>query len=269
MRINKELKSIIGFMLVSNWAMAGNLTMLYMEDFEDFENNPTFDLNLQNLNSTSTGYNRWIVNGEYDGGTGTFNCDSPFLFNYTVGDFPMQPGGIPNGPFSNYLHTIRLDALGDDVLSASYFAATDPDNGICGNRPDERYFAAMNMDVSTEGLSNVTLSFWWLNEGGFSPPPLNLNTAFGQIFYSTDSGNRWTLIDIPIEQYHGQDIWTQQTVSLPEWRDLPRLRFGIRFTNTVAGVASDKGFGFDEMSITAEPIPDLIFADSFDMATPQ
>ena len=264
MRINKELKSLIGFLLISNWAMAGDMTMLYMEDFEDFEKNPTFELNVDTLGSTSTGYNRWVVNSDYNGGTGTFNCDSPFLFNYSVGNFPMQPPGISNGPFSNYLHTIRLDALSDDVLSASYFAASDPDNGICGDRPAERYFANMNMDVSTSGQQNVTLSFWWRNIGGTTPPPLNLPNAFGEIYYSLDSGVRWTQIDMPIDEYLDQEDWRQEVISLPEWNNQPRLRFGIRFTNAIANNASDTGFGFDEMSITAEPQPDLIFADSFE-----
>lgn len=262
MRINKELKLIIALLLVSSSVIAGGMTLLYVEDFEDFENNPTFDLNINTLGSTALGYNKWVVNSDYLGGTGSFNCDTPFLYNYTVGAFPMQPNGITNAPFSNYLHTVSNVAEDDNVLSSSYLAASQPPNCTL---PSERYFAAMNMDISTINQQNVTLSFWWRNIGGEANN--NLDNAFGQIYYSYNSGSHWQLLTTPQTQYLGQSDWIQEVISLPEWSNRPRLRFGVRFTNAVATAASDTGFGFDEISISGE-FSDLIFENGFETDTP-
>ncbi|MBL7983349.1 MAG: choice-of-anchor J domain-containing protein, partial [Flavobacteriales bacterium] len=203
---------------------------------EDFESSPAFVLNTTDANSTVGITNTWLVNTVYAGGSGTVDCLG-FPLDFSIGATPGQPGGIgsPNG---NYLHTASLVAISNGIQCCSFGAA----DGFCTNADD--VFAAMSSDVSTVGSSEVSLSFWWLCNGGVQ--------NYGEVWYSTNSGGSWAQLTVPISQYRGQSGWTEQTASIPAFGNQATLRFGFRFHNgqSFAG-GSDPGFAIDDVRITA------------------
>lgn len=202
---------------------------------ESFEAVPAFTLNTADAGSTSGISNTWVVNGVFAGGDGTVDC-SGFPLDFSVPATAGQPGGVttPNG---NYLHTASLVAIANGISCCSFGAAdgfcTDPDN----------IFARMSTDVNTTGLSEVTLSFWWLCAGG--------NQNYGELWYSTNAGSSWIQCTTPITQYRNQSAWVQQSVTLPVFGNQATLRFGFRFHNGTSFSASDPGFAIDDVRIEA------------------
>src|SRR5437868_4438756 len=75
---------------------------LFYENFETVTN--SFLLNTTDVNSTSSGYNHWIINNEYTGGSGSVVCIIPNTF--TVPNTNAQPGTITGFPNSNYMHIL-------------------------------------------------------------------------------------------------------------------------------------------------------------------
>mgnify|MGYP000294715961 CR=1 FL=1 len=210
-------------------------TVLFFEDFSS--TTPAFTLNTTDVSSVASGANTWLVNNVYAGGPGEVICFG-LPFGFTVPNTPAQPTGItdPNG---HYLHTASQAAISSGVQNCCFIAA---DGGLCA--PAQNHFARMSSDVSTEGMDNVTLSFWWLCGGS--------TNNYGEVYYSTNGGSSWTAITTPIAQYHGQTNWVQQTISLPAFSGQATLRFGFRFVNNTTFSASDPGFGIDDVRITAE-----------------
>lgn len=208
-------------------------TLLFSENFET--GNSTFTLNSTDVSSTSTGYNSWTVNNLYSGGSGSVTCLG-FPFTFTIPNTPSQPAAIAGSPNSYYLHTISDAAIASGIYNCCFLAA----DGICNSA--ERYFARMTNDISTTGYDTVTLSFWWICEGG--------NNSFGEIYYSLNSGSTWTKITTPISNYFNQGNWSPQNITLSAFANQATLRFGFRFVNQVATAANDPGFGIDEVKIT-------------------
>jgi hypothetical protein len=136
------------------------------------------------------------------------------------------------------MHTASTQAINSGVLCCSFGAAdgfcTDPGN----------HFTRMSTDVNTVGLSTVTLSFWWICQGG--------SANYGEVYYSIDGGTNWTLVSTPIAQYRNSSVWTQQSIVLPAFAEQATLRFGFRFLNGTSFSAADPGFGLDDITITAE-----------------
>lgn len=209
-------------------------TVLYSENFEGA--GWTFQLNTTDVGSTSGGANTWLVNNSYAGGNGDVICLG-FPIPFTIGDTPAQPAGIspPNG---NYLHTASVEAVTDGITCCSFAAA----DGFCTTPGN--HFARMSSDINTIGSTDVTLSFWWLCNGG--------NTHYGEVYYSTNAGGTWNLISTPISQYRNQPTWVQQTITLPAFGNQSSLRFGFRFVNgtSLAG-GQDPGFAIDDIQVTA------------------
>jgi len=206
-------------------------TVLFQETFESGAS--AFVLNTTDVGSTSGGANTWLVNSVYAGGNGLADCiglEIPFTITPTAG----QPVGIgsPNG---NYLHTASTEAAADGVLCCSFGAA----DGFCTDAGN--HFASMSNDVSTIGSTDVTLSFWWLCQGG--------SANYGEVYFSTDGGSGWTLATLPIAQYKNQSSWVQQSIALPAFNGVATLRFGFRFVNGVGFGAADPGFGIDDIQI--------------------
>ncbi len=194
-----------------------------------------FDLNTTDAGSQSSGANTWLINNVYAGGTGDVLC-SGIPLNYTIPSVPAQPAGIAN-PNGGYLHIASSEAVADGILSCSFAAA----DGFC-TLPDD-HFARMNGDVSTVGMTGVTLSFWWLCNGG--------NQNYGEVYYSTDGGATWIQLTTPISQYRNQGSWTQQTIALAAFDGLATLRFGFRFHNGSSLLGgNDPGFGVDDITIS-------------------
>lgn len=209
-------------------------TVLFSEDFGS--PTPGFTLNTTDVSSTASGANTWLINNAYAGGNGEVVCFG-FPFGFTVPPTAAQPAGVtdPNG---NYLHTASVAAIGSGVQNCCFIAA----DGLCTQAGN--HFARMSADVSTTGMSTVTLSFWWLCGGG--------TNNYGEVYYSTNGGGSWSLISTPIAQYRDQATWTQQSVSLPAFAGQAMLRFGFRFVNGTTTAAQDPGFGVDDVRITAE-----------------
>lgn len=203
---------------------------------EDFESAPQFTLNTTDANSTANVSNTWLVNAVYAGGGGVADC-AGFPIDFTIPATAGQPVGItaPNG---NYLHTASLVAIQNGITCCSFGAG----DGFC-TQPDD-IFARMTTDVSTVGVGEVSLSFWWLCNGG--------NQNYGEVYYSVNGGVSWTQITTPIAQYRNTTNWGEQTITLPDFADQPTLRFGFRFHNgTSLFGAADPGFALDDVRITA------------------
>jgi len=213
---------------------------------EDFEVQPTstFAVNTSDLGGTAgtVGDNQWIINNEYAGGSGTLICLG-FPFSFSVPNTPTQPAAIPGNPTSHYLHTTASAAVANGVSNATYI----PADGTCVLAAS--HFARMTGDVSTLGMNNVALDFWWILGG--------TNSSYGEVYYSLDSGANWTQITTPFASYLDQPAWTQTVLSMPEWDNQPALRFAFRFVNNVSATATDPGFGIDEVRIVADPINNL------------
>jgi hypothetical protein len=205
---------------------------LFYENFETVSN--SFLLNTTDVNSTSSGYNHWVINNEYAGGSGNITCIIPTTF--TVPNTNAQPSSITGSPNSYYMHIVSDAAVNSGINCCCFFAA----NGLCNNA--ERYFAGMNGDMNTMGFDTVTLSFWWLCNGA--------NNDFGEVYYSIDAGISWTLITTPFQKYNNHSNWVNQVISLPAFVAQNTLRFGFRFVNQVSTTATDPGFGLDEIVVT-------------------
>ena len=81
---------------------------LYHEDFET--GGTSFTLNTADMSSSAgtTGYNEWVINDAYDGGTGQLVClGIPTTF--TVPNTQLQPVGTTGGSSTFYMH-ITSDA---------------------------------------------------------------------------------------------------------------------------------------------------------------
>lgn len=203
--------------------------VLYTENFNGGTH--TFTLNSTDVSSTSIGYNDWLVNNSYAGGTVIETCTG-FNFPIPISATTSEPGGIIGSPNSNYLHICSDWGQAAMVLNANFQAA----DGSCAF--GEGYFAKMTSDISTTGQTGVSFSFWWLCAGGTS--------SFGEVYYSTDGGASWNLQQ---GNMFGQSSWVQLTLINSLWDNQATLRFGFKFVNNITGSASDPSFSIDDISI--------------------
>ena len=195
---------------------------------------PAFAPNTPDVGSTQVGANTWLINNAYSGGSGTLDCLG-FPFGFTIPTTAGQPAGISSSN-GKYLHIASSAAVNSGILNCNFVAA----DGLCTDPGN--HFARMTQDVSTVGAASATVSFWWICGGGAS--------NYGEVYYSTDSGNSWTLITSPIAQYRNQTTWGQQVISLPELGGYATLRLGFRFVNGTTTSAADPGFGVDDVRIS-------------------
>jgi len=199
---------------------------------ENFEAGNSFTLNTTDMGG-SYAYNTWLKNKSYAGGGGSFTClGFPFLF--TVINTPSQPVGITSAPNSNYMHISAIASMSSGINCASYI----PADGTCVL--DESNFAKMTADISTLGMSAITLDFWWLCGGSAN--------AYGEVYYSTDGGASWILKQSNLNNVTN---WVQTSLTDALWDNQMTLRFGFRFVNTIAASAADPAFSFDEILITS------------------
>lgn len=202
--------------------------------YENFEaGNAAFTLNTAGVSGTSSGYNHWVVNNAYVGGSGQITCIG-LPFTFTVPDTPDQPAQITGSPSSSYLHTLSTAAEGVGVNNCCFLAA----DGVCN--AVEYYFTEMTSDISTVNYNAVSFSFWWICDGG--------NNSYGEIYYSIDGGANW-IVSTALPKYNNNTSWSYQSITDAAFDGQPSLRFGIRFVNKVALNTSDPGFGLDEISI--------------------
>lgn len=190
-------------------SIAFSQTTLFQDDFSSGGGNWTL---------SGTGDNSWVVNSAYTGYPGL------------IPDTPNQPGGIANGPQSSYLH-IHYGPLCTalSVCNAAFEA------GSASNRT-----AQLVTPLVTTGMSNVTLSFWYVCNGA-------AGTAFGAVEYSTNGGSNW----VNAGTYQGISTWTQVTLSLPAWDNQAALLYRFVWQNNGSGAGSDPAFSVDDVLITA------------------
>lgn len=225
-------------------------TVLFSENFNS--GSGAFTLNTTDVSSTATGYNFWVINNAYSGGPGSLVC-SGFPFTFTVPATPNQPSSITGFPNSHYMHTLSDAAVANGISNCCFLAA----DGILCYFP-ENYFTRMTSDINTTGYDTVTLSFWWLCQGG--------NNSYGEVYYSTNGGTSWTL-SLNIPKYNLTSNWTQTTIYDIAWANKPTLRIGFRFVNEAATAANDPGFGIDEIEITGTqsvvlPVVNFVASDT-------
>src|SRR4051812_736832 len=92
---------------------------LFYENFETVSN--SFLLNTTDVNSTSSGYNHWVINNEYAGGSGNITCIIPTTF--TVPNTNAQPSSITGSPNSYYMHIVSDAAVNSGINCCCFFAA--------------------------------------------------------------------------------------------------------------------------------------------------
>jgi hypothetical protein len=194
-----------------------------------------FTLNTSGAGSTVSGYNHWVVNAAYAGGSGTGNvCGIPV--SYSIPATQAQPAGVAGGPNSAYMHTVSDLAIAGGLSNCNYLAA----DGFCNF--SENYFTEMKTDVNTSGYDTVRIGFWWLCAGSAN--------SFGEVYYSTDGGASWILYT-GMAKFNNAVNWVYASLTDPAFANQPQLRFGFRFVNNTTFSASDPGFGIDEVIVTA------------------
>lgn len=232
----KKITLLLVLLTVAS-AKAQTTDTLFYERFETGGN--TFTLNTADMGgvNAATGYNQWVVNDAYTGGSGQLVC-AGFPTTFTIPDNQSQPVGVMGGSSTNYMHISSDAAQASGIFNNSFLAA----NGLCGG--NESYFSAMNLDISTIGYSTVNLSFWWMCGGG--------TNSFGEVYYSIDGGTSWILANTSSADYINQNTWVQEVITLPTFAAQNTLRFGFRFVNNITFNASDPAFGIDEVFIEGE-----------------
>ncbi|MCX7743362.1 MAG: PKD domain-containing protein [Flavobacteriales bacterium] len=216
----------LGFPLIKIYSQ----TTLYSENFNGATH--TFTLNSSDVSSVTNGYNLWVVNNSYNGGSFNEPC---FGFSTSVGNTPSQPGAITGSPNSNYLHIVNQAAQAAGISNANFLAS---DGGFLCNG-NQNYFAKMSNDISTLGYTNVTFSCYYLCAGS--------SATYGELYYSTNGGATWQL---QLGNIYNVSSWQTLTQTNAIWNNQATLRFGFRFVNNSSFSASDPPLSVDEIVIS-------------------
>ncbi len=229
--MKKNYKNILGALFFASIGIQTQAqTLLYNQNFNAGAG--TFQLNTTDQGSTNAGYNTWVVNNSYTGGSTTIVCMG-FPFSATINNTPSQPAGITS-PGGNYLHILSTDAQAASITNANY----RPADGFCTF--DENYFSKTPAIVTT-GYTGVSISFWWMCAGSAN--------AYGELYYSTNGGTTWTL-STATPQYINQATWIQETVTNAAFDNNASLMFGFKFVNTTATAGSDPSFSIDDINVS-------------------
>lgn len=181
-------------------------TTIFQDDFESGTAN-------WSLNVGGSGQNNWVINNAFTGN----------LFTST----PTQPGGITNSPESQYLHIYNASACTSGDCQAVFLAASGGDRT-----------AEMANSISTTGITNVSLDFYYLCNG-------EVSATYGTVDYSTDDGLTWLNTGV---EYAGVATWTQESISNPAWDNQANLKFRFHWIESTTG--SDPSFSVDEVVVS-------------------
>jgi PKD repeat protein len=207
-------------------------TVLFSEDFNGAS--PAFQTTTPDVNSTTTGNNKWIINNVFNGGTINGTCLG-FTLPIPIPVTPSQPPGITGGPQSTYMHVTTDLGINDGVVNCHYLAA----DALCNPNP-ENIFSRMTTDFSTVGFSDITLSFWWL----CAP-----DKAIGEVYFSTNGGTTWKKVDV-LPTFSNKEQWTSLSIVVPDFLNQPTLRLGFRFINPISSSGKDPAFAVDDIKVT-------------------
>jgi hypothetical protein len=233
----RKIFTLLAFLSINIFGSQAQ-TVLFSENFNN--GNSGFNINTPSVGGSFGNTNYWAVNSAYAGGSFIFDC-AGFPFPINLADTPDQPAAIVGSPQSNYMHITSLAGQGNGVENCHFIAG----NQLCV--PDEINFAEMNTSISTVGQTGVTLDFWYIC-AGFS------GSSFGEIYFSTNDGSSWTLVNSAPVEYVNTPNWTQALVTNPAFDNQPNLRIGFKF-ETIASfdAAVDPAFGIDDIQIYSSP----------------
>ncbi len=184
-------------------------TTLFEDNFESTNNNWT-------LNS-GTGDNQWVINNIFAGDA---------FGGLIIVPTPAQPSSFSGGINSNYLHIYNQPICGVIACNANFDTGSPSDQT-----------ATMTSSISTVGMNNVNLNFWYLCAGDPS-------VSYGMVEYSTN-GSTWTQIG---SELSGVSTWTQLNLTDIALENQPTLKFRLHWINGATGV--DPAFSVDELKIT-------------------
>jgi gliding motility-associated-like protein len=200
---------------------AGNVT-IFTETFESGITNWT-------LNNTN-GTNIWVNNNSYIGGY----CD-PFG---SVAAVPNQPVAITGAPNSNYLHIMATSTA--PVTCGPASVNFPPLNANFNGSQASTQYATLNTAINTIGLSNVTISFYWLGDGDVND--------YAILESSIDGGITWLQAGAIL---NNQTTWIQTTRTSPTWANISNLRFRFKWINNSSS-SQDPPIAIDQIVITAD-----------------
>ncbi len=211
-------------------------------------NNPTFsqlcaDNNqVQVVPSNSPGANANVIETDtvfaddfsspsWDLNTGAFGTSNLWYINSMYGT--SVPAGIGSG--GNYLH---IGVTGGDP---SYIL------GDSGNAE------AISPLFSTVGFSNVQMSFNWISGG-------DTNDAFGQVWYSLDTGATWNLItgagNDEFKNVPASSGWQSTTVTTDNldraFDNSPGVMVKFTWVNSPSAMGTQPPFSIDDFIITSQ-----------------
>lgn len=234
------IRIIATFCLVTTvvWTGIAQNVTLYDENFDGATHTFNVTGNTAGIGFGSTQEGRFTVNDVYQGGTGMWECVWPTTYSFNAPTIADQPAGVVFSPNSKYLHVQSNLLLEEDIENAALLNY----ESLSTCQGESAIFTKMIPTVSTENLTDVVLSFYWLCGGAAN--------TYGSVYYKSDGGP-WTLITDPITNYSGQPTWTQQFISLPAFEDLSTLKFGFRFNFGEEDPDNKRGFCIDDVRISA------------------
>ena len=211
--------------------------VLFEETFEDPNSvNTNWNLNTVNfwVGSDTIGDNIWVVNDVYLG----INIPGIGIIPDTDSQFPP----IVNNPNSSYLHTVSDSLFQSPGVQNTHYTDFLLTNSF------ETISSEMSFGVSTLGLTDVTVEFWWLcgTEG-----PFTFGFGGGQLFYSDNGGLAWNPV-FPTNLT--TSTWTFESLTNPAFDNVADLRFMFTFMNDL-GAVDPVGFAVDDFRITTPAGP--------------
>jgi gliding motility-associated-like protein len=212
---------------ISGPASGTTTQTLFTETFESGLSNWTID--------NSNGSNIWIRNNAYTGGTCMVGA-TPF----SCPNIPNQPAAITNYPQSFYLHINATNT--NPVSCGSGSSAPFPPLNANYNGSDiaADQKATINTTFNTAGLSNITVSFYWMGDGDASD--------YGSLEYSLNGGSTWTIAGAKL---NNQTSWVAATRTDPSWANQSNLKFRFRWINN-ASSSQDPPICIDQITITGD-----------------
>ena len=202
-------------------------SVIFSETFETGGTNWTIN--------NSSGANIFVINNTYPGGT----CVTG-LGPFTVPVVPNQPAAVTAGPNSNYLHIMATTTSGLTCGGGSTTPFPPLNANFDGATSDQK--VTMNTPISTLGMTNVVVSFYWLAQGETSG-----QDDFGSIEYSLNGG---AFVQIGAK-LRNQTTWINTTLTDPSWSNQASLVFRIRWQND-ASSSVDPPLAIDQFIVTAD-----------------
>ncbi len=204
------MRKLLLFLSLASALSLNSQTILFQDNFEN-TTNTNWTLN------NGVGDNQWVINNVFAGdGFG----------GIIIVPTPNQPSSFTGGSNSKYLHIYNQPICGVIACNANFDTGSSSDQS-----------ATMANSISTVGMSNINLNFWYLCAGD----PL---ISYGFVEYSTN-GSTWTQIGA---QLSGVSTWTQLNLTDIALENQPTLKFRLHWVNGATGV--DPAFSVDELKIT-------------------